>query len=205
MKNVHPLKTAKRTAYRLEKLGSKDPVCLFCGCSEPMLLRPVTRRFLEEHHVVGIANDPELTLALCFNCHALITEGLLQAGVNMTRESDPKKFAANMFQALAVHHDNLSAACKRFATELNTDEDNAMTVVCYDAHVDFIGFILLKALRVWNFYGGEVPATTLRQLELDLDSPRGSAKQIMQMIGKDAALRKKIEQWAQSRSLRTLI
>jgi hypothetical protein len=115
MKNVHPLRTARRRARRLQKLGSQNPFCLFCGCSEPMLLRPVTRRFLEDHHIFGIANDPDSTLALCFTCHALVTEGLLQADVRMTRELDPTKFAKNMFRALQVHHEILGQACGRFA------------------------------------------------------------------------------------------
>jgi hypothetical protein len=122
MKNVHPLRAARRKAQRLEKLGGEHPFCLHCGCSEPMLLRPVTRCFLEEHHVVGFANDPDLTLALCFNCHALITEGLLQAGVSMTKQSDPIKFACVVFRALAVHFRALSEAFWRFANLLDRTE-----------------------------------------------------------------------------------
>ena len=80
-----------------------------------MALRPVTRRFLEEHYLVGRANDATLTLALCFNCHALATEGLLQAGVSMKRERNPTKFARLIFYALAVHLKMLSDACWRFA------------------------------------------------------------------------------------------
>jgi hypothetical protein len=89
MKNIHPLKAAKRSTRRLAKLLVKPgehAVCLFCACSEPMLLRPLTkdlfekhRRFFEEHRVFGWMLDSDTTLALCFNCHALITEGLLQA------------------------------------------------------------------------------------------------------------------------------
>ena len=115
MKDIHPFRTAKRVAKRLETIGCPQPFCLLCGCSEPMLLRPVTRRFLENHHVVGKANDADLVLALCFNCHALVTEGLLQAGVGMAREPVPVKFACNVFKALAVHLRMLSEALWRFA------------------------------------------------------------------------------------------
>jgi hypothetical protein len=89
-----------------------------------MVLRPVTRSFLEEHHVVGIANDSELTLALCYNCHALITEHLYQAGVTMKREPNPLKFAANIFRALGVHFRMLSEACFRFATLLKSEKSD---------------------------------------------------------------------------------
>ncbi len=135
MKNVHPLKAAKRKATRLARLLVKlndHPICLFCGCSEPMLLRPITResfekqrRFFEEHHVLGWMLDSGTTLALCFNCHALITEGLLQAGVTMKREPDPVKFVQLVFRALAVHFRMLSDTCWRFARMLSpgkTDE-----------------------------------------------------------------------------------
>jgi hypothetical protein len=115
MKNVHPLVTERRKVRRIGKLGSGNAICLFCGCAEPMLLRPVTRRFLEEHHVVGWEHDNELTLALCFNCHALVTERLLQAGVSMKRESDPLEFACLLCSALAVHFQMLSEAFWRFA------------------------------------------------------------------------------------------
>jgi hypothetical protein len=129
MKNVHPLRAARRKTQRLAKLLVKSgdrPICLFCGCSEPMLLRRITReffqkhrRFFEEHHVFGWMIDSITTLALCFNCHALITEGLLQAGVTMTRDPDPVRFAQNLLRTMAVHHRTLSDACWRFSGELN--------------------------------------------------------------------------------------
>jgi hypothetical protein len=125
MKNVNPLRTARRKAQRLAKLFAKPgdhPICLGCGCSEPMLLRPITkrvfekhRRFFEEHHVFGWRHDSITTLALCFNCHALVTEGLLQAGVTMKREPNPLKFAITVFRAMGVHHRMLSDACWKFA------------------------------------------------------------------------------------------
>lgn len=132
MKNIHPLKTAKREAKRLAKLLAKlggHPICLLCGCYEPMLLRPITqqffekhRRFFEEHHVFGRMLDSITTLALCFNCHALITEGLLQAGITMKREPNPNKFAQIVFRAFAVHLCMLGEACWRFANWLETKE-----------------------------------------------------------------------------------
>jgi hypothetical protein len=115
LKNVRPLSAARRKAQRLQKLGSERPFCLLCGSREPMVLRTVTRRFLEDHHILGRAREPHLTLSLCFNCHALVTEGLLQAGVGMERESDPRKFTSSVFRALSVHHRALSDAFWRMA------------------------------------------------------------------------------------------
>jgi hypothetical protein len=193
--NIHPLKTKRRKMQRLEKLGSEHPFCLYCGCSEPMQLRPVTRPFLEQHHLLGLANDPELTLALCFNCHALATEGLLQAGVTMTREPDPIKFAANMFQAFAVHHKMLSEASRRAASVLSRADDNSMTILQDRGPAHIVIFILRRAWPIWKVHRGKVPDSALRQLERDGDWPRGCAKAAMQQISRDAELRQKLEQW----------
>ena len=114
MKNIHPLMAKRRLANRIERLGSNQPICLLCGCNEPMLLRPIRRPFAEKHHVVGQEHDALLTLSLCFNCHALITEGLHKAGVSMKREPNPTKFAQIVFGALAVHFEMLSDAFWRF-------------------------------------------------------------------------------------------
>jgi hypothetical protein len=128
MKNIHPLQAAKRKVQRLKKLlvePEQHAVCLFCGCAEPMLLRPITKkffkkhqRFFEEHHVFGWMLDSGTILALCFNCHALVTEGLRQAGVEMKRETNPVKFAQMIFRALSVHLRILSDACWKFANLL---------------------------------------------------------------------------------------
>lgn len=196
MKNVIPLRTERRKAQRLNRLGSEHPFCLFCGCSEPMLLRPVTRRFLEEHHIFGVANDSDTTLALCFNCHALVTEGLLQAGVTMTREPDPIKFATNILRALAVQHERLSKASWRFADLLDRGEHNSTTVRMYEGTSDIVGFILKRAWPVWKAHRGKVTDAALRRLEEDGDWPRGCARAAMRRISKDAKLRHQLEKWS---------
>ncbi len=75
MKNIHPLDAELRKQKRLREFASKNPYCLLCGLKNPMLLRPVTRKFLEDHHVFLEVNHPDCILALCFNCHALAHEG----------------------------------------------------------------------------------------------------------------------------------
>jgi len=196
MKNVHPLRTERRRTQRLQRLGCDHPFCLWCGCSNPMLLRAVTRRFLEEHHIFGIANDRDSTLALCLMCHALATEGLLQAGVTMTREPDPQKFAINMFRASEFHLKMLSEASGRFATYLEQHEDGSSNKVTeYRANFDIIAYILQKAWPVWKAHRGKVPGAALRQLENDGDWPRGCARAAMRRIGRDAKLRYQLEKW----------
>jgi hypothetical protein len=45
-------------------------------------LIPVRRRFLDDHHVCGRANDDALTVPVCRNCHAILTEGQRTAGLD---------------------------------------------------------------------------------------------------------------------------
>ncbi len=191
MKNVHPLRAARRRSQRLQKLGCEHPFCLWCGCSDPMLLRRVTRSFLEKHHVFGIANDPDSISALCFNCHALATEGLLQAGVTMNREPDPHKFAINMFRANEFHLKMLSEASGRFATHLEQDA-RGIRVTEYGVS-DIIAYIFRKCWPIWKAHQGKVPASALRQLEKDGDWPRGCARTAMRRISRDATLRYQLE------------
>jgi hypothetical protein len=125
MKNINPLRAARRRAQRLAKLLAKPgdrPICLLCGCDELMVLRPIKREFIrkhrrlfEEHHVFGRKLDAITVLALCFNCHALITEKLAQAGLTMQREPDLCKFYRSVLRNMAVHHRSLSDAFWRFA------------------------------------------------------------------------------------------
>jgi hypothetical protein len=91
---------------------------LYCGCSEIALLSPVTKRFLEAHHVLGESHDPTLTVLLCRNCHYLATENLLQADVSMLPEPDQIKRAAIMLKALSVHHRMLADTHWQLATGL---------------------------------------------------------------------------------------
>jgi hypothetical protein len=158
-----------------------------------MLLRPVTRSFLEDHHIFGIANDRDSTLALCFNCHALATEGLLQAGVTMTREPDSRKFAINVLRANEFHLRMLSEASGRFATHLEQD-DPGIRVTEHDVS-DIIAYIFRKCWPVWKVHRGKVPASALRQLEKDGDWPRGCARTAMRRISRDAKLRYQLETW----------
>ncbi len=132
MKNINPLRAARRKAQRLAKLLAKPgdrPICLLCGCDEIMVLRPIKgefvrkhRRLFEEHHVFGRKLDAITVLALCFNCHALITEKLAQAGLTMQREPDLCKFYRSVLRTMAVHHRSLSDAFWRFAN--SPDETN---------------------------------------------------------------------------------
>lgn len=77
---IDPVANTVRRAKREQLLGD-DPVCLLCGLANIDSLIAVSRGVLEAHHLVGRANDGDLTVPLCRNCHAEITEGYRDAGV----------------------------------------------------------------------------------------------------------------------------
>jgi hypothetical protein len=118
VKDQNPIRTARRRTRQVNRLGTDSPICFRCGCAEVALLKKVSRRFLEDHHIVGEAHDPDLTEFLCRNCHYLATENLLQAGVSMFPEPDPVKRIANELRALSVHHQTLADKHNRMANEL---------------------------------------------------------------------------------------
>jgi hypothetical protein len=80
MQHEHdPLANDLRRARRSRKLGS-DAACALCGITEPAVLDR-TRRLLEQHHALGQDIDPDLTVVLCRNCHALATARQHDTGV----------------------------------------------------------------------------------------------------------------------------
>ncbi len=78
----NPIQNDVRRARRGRKLGA-NAACLLCGETTPEALRLVRRSLLEPHHVVGAANGPDLTVPLCRNCHAKVTEDLQAHGVDL--------------------------------------------------------------------------------------------------------------------------
>lgn len=123
MRDQRPLATARRRVRRLNRFGNDHPTCLYCGCLEVALLRPVTKRFLEAHHLLGENHDPNRTVLLCRNCHYMATENLLRADVSMLPEPDQLKRAVVMLRALSVHHGMLADTLWQLATLI--DESRA--------------------------------------------------------------------------------
>jgi hypothetical protein len=114
----------------------------------------------------------------------------------MTRESDPDKFAANMFRALEVHFKDMSEASGRFATQTEEAKTKSpVPIVVHREPPDLIGFILYMAWPIWKLHRGKVPKTALRNLEIDGDWPRGTAKAAMKRISEDEDLRFQIQTW----------
>src|SRR5262245_49744934 len=91
-----PVRSDARRARHLRKLGP-DAACALCGVMTPEVLIVAKRTVLEAHHACGRAHDPDLTIPLCRNCHAVQTEGQRMAGVDF---SPPSTFLHQLVAAL---------------------------------------------------------------------------------------------------------
>jgi hypothetical protein len=114
----NPVRAARRETELRERLGSERPLCIYCGCSELVALRRVSHEILQEHHVFGRNHDLDVIVYLCRNCHALLHEGLLDAGVDLKRKTDPITQIATMLRAEAVHFEMLANSKRQQATLL---------------------------------------------------------------------------------------
>jgi hypothetical protein len=74
---------AKRRERRLQRLMTLPAVCIACGLPQVEALMDVPfsalppefrRRLMEYHHPAGRMVDPDWTVPLCKNCHAILTE-----------------------------------------------------------------------------------------------------------------------------------
>lgn len=107
-------RAARRKAEAIEQLRMEQARCIYCGNTDPLLVRP---RRIQDHHIFGEDRDP-LTVPACLNCHAVAHEGLRDADVAMTQEKEPKRFARVIFKLFAVHFELLAKACWRFAKRM---------------------------------------------------------------------------------------
>lgn len=66
---------------RRERRFGPGAACARCGITTSETLVPIKRSILEAHHICGRENDASLTVPVCRNCHATLTEGQRAAGV----------------------------------------------------------------------------------------------------------------------------
>jgi hypothetical protein len=79
----NPIHNDARRTRRARDIGH-DAACVRCGTADPETLIAARRTLLEAHHVVGRAHDDRLTVPLCRNCHAILTEAQRTAGIDLT-------------------------------------------------------------------------------------------------------------------------
>jgi hypothetical protein len=107
----NPIRTDARRARRTRILGP-DAACALCGYLTPEALIPMKRTLLEAHHVCTRDNDPDLTVPLCRNCHAEMTEAQRAAGVCF---ASPPTLLHQLASALASLAAMFAAIGDRFA------------------------------------------------------------------------------------------
>ena len=112
-----PITPAVRQARRSRRVGT-DAACVLCGYRTPESLLRVGRTLLERHHVAGCANDADLTVVVCRNCHGELTEALRDAGVSMEAPPNAVTATVQLLRSLAVFCDDLAHSCRRHADEL---------------------------------------------------------------------------------------
>jgi len=131
-----PIKTAVRNAKREQRLGS-DAACGLCGLAElaalrvvtdPALIDAVLQALRARHHPGCRAHDSELTIILCLNCHAIVTESQLRGAVPMVpqpneleRQIARQRALATFFQDLADAEDRAAEALEGFRDFLDAE------------------------------------------------------------------------------------
>jgi len=83
-----PLGNRVRQEQRARQLPP-EAACVYCGQDNPEVLRRAKRTVLNRHEPGGKANDPDLSVTLCLNCHELNT--LRQAGFGVDLRRDPTR------------------------------------------------------------------------------------------------------------------
>lgn len=106
MNDQRPVQTARRLTRRAER-----GCCVICG-----------REAMEEHHVAGRRHDPTLTAPLCQACHALATENLRTADVEMRSTTNSVERIRRALKAAAVFLQMLAKALWRWAESLPGDD-----------------------------------------------------------------------------------
>lgn len=85
---------AARENAHARRLGD-NPACTMCGETDENVL------IMESHHIAGRRNDPDLTVWLCRNDHARVTESLRSGGVPMTQPAHPLEWLVATLGGLA--------------------------------------------------------------------------------------------------------
>jgi hypothetical protein len=78
-----PIGEAARAAKRRHKVPP-GTACPFCGEQDPACLVEVDKTILEEHHIAGVANLPDLTVWLCPTCHRKLHVDMLDGDVELS-------------------------------------------------------------------------------------------------------------------------
>lgn len=112
-----PIKNDARRSKQERRVG-KGARCAQCGIGNFETLRPVKASLIESHHVVGRANDSDLVVPLCKNCHALATEKLAQVGASMNPPNTVLHKLVEVLKALGAFFTDLGGKCIEWSAEV---------------------------------------------------------------------------------------
>jgi hypothetical protein len=130
MGNPHPLGLDLLRNRATQRLPA-DAACVLCGERDREVLAKraassVPASVLEVHHVGGRANDPDMTVVLCLNCHRRMSARMPLYGVDLG--PDPNRSSAErlvgVLRGLAVFFEQLARALMVWAQELSRSLGN---------------------------------------------------------------------------------
>ena len=120
-----PLGNRNRRAQRARQLPP-SAVCVSCGQDNPEILRSAKRTVLNLHEPAGKANDPDLWVVLCLNCHELNTVRQPGFGVDLRRDparSMPERLES-VLRGLATFFELLVHALMSWADRVSAFVDD---------------------------------------------------------------------------------
>ncbi|HLY23524.1 MAG TPA: hypothetical protein VKT83_13755 [bacterium] len=102
---TQPRKRITRHERKRQHLGSSAPTCLSCGCIAVEMLFAVRacelpRWFLEKHHLAGRV-AANMTVVLCRNCHAVVSDRQYDHDARLRCPSTGQERLAALLQGLA--------------------------------------------------------------------------------------------------------
>lgn len=103
---------------RQKRRAGPNAVCVLCGIANPEQLTRVRRSLVEHHHPVGRANDDGLTVPVCLNHHAQLSEDQRTEHVPLQKpRSILERFEA-ILRGLAAFFERLGQTFRAWAEQL---------------------------------------------------------------------------------------
>lgn len=125
-----PIGTAAREEKKARRLGG-EKACILCGATE---IASLTSRVLEEHHPLGRAHVPAITVTLCLNCHATASDAQVRAGVPLSPQKSLVETVIAVMRGLAILFEELASTLWRYALGLQVFVEDL------DEHTDWRDF-----------------------------------------------------------------
>ena len=122
-----PIQNEVRRKRRARRLPP-DAACVLCGESDPAVLRMEsvprsTLKLLQVHHPLGEANDQEVEVVVCCNCHAKATAAQQDVGAL------PAGRAPTCLERLVLAMRSLAAFFRQLADSFQRWADQVLAVV----------------------------------------------------------------------------